>query len=549
MDEGFAMSAERFSAPRAVDFDAVPYSIPVEPMGMTSASLAIQLPKNTIVRRFDVAVTALPAKQTKAITAAQVRVYSNPPLHTAVIDFGVPRTLSAIVVTSANIKFVQAWTGAAFGNAFYPSGSASGSSPRAAFGSEVRSERFLVTLSGPVAGDDITLELPEPPSDLEIRINAGPPVWTSAGPVRQTTPIFVELRDALNALLADPLSQTLVPLEIRLTSRVPGVLTIAEAKSAGHEKSLAFVSRILFNGDADRTIEFAEEGVFDLALPLPEPVMRRRIEEVHLTAIGNLPAERTMPAIGPLPSLAELVLDAEHAACARLALRNEKGEEIEALTAIRLPLVTDADGAEVRVVLRTNDGGEPGAPLPGGVSDPVAFDAAAETWIRFDFPKPLPLDAANPPWLAVLASRGTVSWTLADIGARSVPTPDAALLAHHEVRLGAPDGPWGPLPPPFLPPRGFMQAAARVRIAGIGAKESPPAPLLMSLFGLWTRVTPSVKGAPISIGDRGIVDAEARLRILSRTAGTVTLRAIDVVWHPEPLAIRAGTTQAPREVA
>lgn len=518
------------------------YLAHVPTTGITSATLQVSLAKNTIVRQFRVMVTADRAQQTKAITAAQVRAYATPSGHTAVIDFGVPRTLNAISVTSANITSVQAWTGAAFGNAFY----ARGSGPNAIFTGEVRAERFLVTLSNAIARleDEMIVELPELPTDLEIRINGGAPAWTNSGPVQKTTNTelstefwntrsqrLVDLSDALNALLADPLSSATVPLEIKVTTKVPGVLSIAE-----QARSLSYINRVLFNADTEKIIDFAEEGVVEVPLELPSSMTSRRIEEVRLTAIANLAEERIMPAVGPAAAgLGELVIDSGHAACVRLSVRNDDEEELDELAAVRIPLAAEGDGAEVRVVLWSNEGTVPSAPLPNGVSKPVTLTASADAvWTRFEFPKPVKVDAANPPWVAVLASRGTAAWALADSAIPNIPrTADDALVARNVVLRGGPNGPWEALPPPFGVVGGFAGSVGRVRVAGKGAKEAPVAPLLLSLSQTWTPVTPTVKGVPLIIAAGNLVSGNPRLSVVSRTAGAVTLRDVDVVWHPE----------------
>ena len=519
--------------------------------GISSASLSVNLRKNTLVRRFDVIVRAARAQQTHAADVAQVRSASTATAQNVVIDFGVPRTVSLISVDGANVLKVRAWTGAAFATSpFY-----SGTTSDAVFASEVRSERLLVEL-GTIPSDlgrAITLELPELPSDLEIRINGGAPVWSNPGPVQPTNDAalsttawnrdaerIVPLADALNALLGDPLSDSESAYEIKLTAKVPGVLDIREAQSAGHQRSLSYISRILFDHDAGKTLDFVQEGLVELPLTITPP-RARRVEEVRLTATASLPPERTMPAVGPsaastpqTPVLAELMLDADHAACVRLAAKNDAGEELAELTGIRLPLAAGDSGAEVRVVLWGDEASEPSAPLPNATGNPVTLQASSGTdlWTRFDFPKPVAIDAQNPPWLAVLVSRGTVWWALGALpptGTAAV-TPDDVLLPANVLRRGGPNGPWYALPQPFSSPS-FMVARGRVRVIGSGAKTEPVAPLLMRVFAAWKPVTPTAKGIPVTIAGNAVFGSDPRLLVVSRTAGTVALRDVDVVWQ------------------
>src|SRR5437660_1317593 len=111
--------------------------------GITSASFSVTLAKNTLVRKFDVIVHAARAQRTAASNVAQVRSYSGAGGNTVVLDFGVPRTVSAIILTKGLVNSVKAWTGAAFGNAFFGA-DGSAAVTDAVFGSEVRSERLLV---------------------------------------------------------------------------------------------------------------------------------------------------------------------------------------------------------------------------------------------------------------------------------------------------------------------------------------------------------------------------------------------------------------------
>ena len=530
--------------------------------GISSATLSVSLAKNTLVRRFDVIVQAGRAQQTAVDRVAQVRAYSSSGDNKVVIDFGVPRTVSAInVPAGVDITEVSAWTGAAFGRPFFSEDS---TGSHAVFASEIRSERLLVTLSKAIPsaelGEGMILELPEVPADLEIRINGAAPVWTNPGPVQPTTDSklstqnwnkdakrIVRLTDALNFLLKDPLSNALGQYDITLTSKVPGVLDIVEATEVEHTRSFSYINRISFNNETDKILNFDEEGFIELPLPLLYTGNKnRRIEEISMTAIGNLPAERILPAIGPPPAatmdapiLAELVLDADHAACVRLSPDSGLAE----LTGIRLPLSAGDGGAEVTVVLWSNKdaaGMEPVVPMANGASEPVKLTAASslgETWTRFVFTKPVTLDIANPPWLAVLVSRGTLTWALAGNPVVTTPsTPDDILVETAVLRRGAANGPWRSLPPPFQS-AALMQARGRLRMIGTAAKTAPVAPLLMRVKDAGTAmisVTPGVKGVPVILTGNNVLNSTESgpvLMVVSRALGTVTLRAVDVVWR------------------
>jgi hypothetical protein len=523
--------------------------------GVSSAPLAplLTLPRNTLVQRFDLVVGAGRATRTPAQAAGQVRAYDNAGVHTVIIDFGVPRTVSSVSVASGasmGILSVSAWIGAKFDDPFI--GPLTGSpSPRSAarFPSEVRTERLLIGIdraaNATTIGADLELELPELPTDLEIRINGGAPVWTHPGPAQannSATLVFdsfnkdgqrlVALADALNALLADPLNADLVTLDIVLAAKVPGVLSLSE-----QARDLRLIKRMAFNGDTSSTLAFAAEGRLPLGLELPELAadLQRRINEVRFTALATPAPERVLPPEGPpaarMPDgqvLAELLLDADHAAAVRLPGEPQLAE----LTGVRLPLEFGGDGAEARVVLWSNlQGGpgadEPGSALPGGASDPVTLSGggSGEAWVTFSFKKPVLLDAGNPPWAVVLVARGQVTWALAR----------RADAAGCELRRGAPNGPWRPLPAPFAGP--VLDACGRIRRMGHAPKAQPLPPWQVSLAGeaAAVPVLATPKGAVVPL--RPSDGAASALSLLAYGAGSLTLRDIDVIWTERPTVV------------
>ncbi|MBL8481813.1 MAG: hypothetical protein JNJ60_06440, partial [Rhodocyclaceae bacterium] len=404
-------------------------------VGAVTLDPPLTLDRNSLVRKYDLTLGAAHAPRTQAQNVAQVRAYSNAGAHTVVIDFGTPRTVSYIdVPAGTNITRVAAWAGAQFGFPFY-----SGSQSYAAFPAEVRAERLLVTLDRALAaatvGEDITLEIPDLPSDLELRIDDAPPVFTNPGAVQPSAGVnspvadrwseqserLVPLAAALNALLADPQGEGSVTFKIELTSKVPGTLAL----SADPAPQISHIHRVRFGADTATDLDFAQEGLIQLALALPPPAAGkvRKIEELRLTASAKLPPERVLPPLGPdykpapagldAAMLAELVLDPDHAAAVRLG---DTG--LAELTGVRLPLCAAQGGAEVRAVLWSADAlsGEPSAVLPKGASKPVtlAGGEALDAWTTFSFDAPVPLDAAALPWVSIVVSRGLVSWALAD---------------------------------------------------------------------------------------------------------------------------------------
>ncbi len=524
--------------------------------GVSSAALAppLVLPRNTLVKRFDLVVGATRATRTPAQAAGQVRAYDNAGVHTVIIDFGVPRTVASVAASAdASLKIlkVAAWIGAKFDNPFI-----SPPSPvdAARFPSEVRSERLLVTIDRAAdarsIGVDLELELPELPTDLELRINDGAPVWTHAGAAQPDNRTvlgpeafnkdgqrLVPLADALNALLADPLADDPVTLEITLSAKVPGVLSVAE-----QARELWRIRRMHFAGDTSTALAFANEGRLPLVLDLPAPPegFRRQVKAVRFTALATPGVDRVLPPVGPPAALnpedggplAELVLDAGRAAIVRLPPEPRLAE----LTGLRLPLQAGADGAELRVVLWGNAAtgaaaNEPGEPLPDGASEPLTLDGgtAADPWRSVAFAKPVAIDPLNPPWAALLVARGTLTWALAR----------RADAAGCDLRRGPPNGPWRPLPAAFTSPTGVIDACGRLRRVGRAPKAQPLPPWQVSLDGDTVRVpvVATPKGAAISV--EPLAGAGTALQVLAFGAGSLTLRDIDVIWAEPPAAAPA----------
>lgn len=524
-------------------------------LGTTGVSLAtlappLVLPRNALVQRFDIVVGATRATRTPAQAAGQVRAYDNAGVHTVIIDFGVPRTVSSVSVGGAStlkILEVAAWIGAKFDNPFF--GPVVGPSlpvDAARFSSEVRTERLLVTVSAAAnaatIGADLELELPELPSDLVLRINDGAPVWAHNGPAQADTSDtlsadrfnkqgkrLVPLADALNALLADPLASDQLTLAISLSVKVPGVLSLALA-----DTEVWRINRQQFAGDSSTTLAFAAEGRQALPLTLPAPAAGQQqvIKRVQFTALATPGPDRVLPPEGPAPALssvdgallADLVLDADRAAAVRLPASPVLAE----LTGLRLPLAAGGDGAELRVVLWGHGADGPAQPLPGGASEPLTLAASSpagsEAWVSVSFAKPVPLDPLNPPWAALLVSRGTLTWALA----RRTDAPGC------DLRRGAPNGPWRPLPPAFTSPAGVLDACGRLRRVGRAPKDQPLAPWWVSLDGDAQRapVPATAKGASVLLAPA--LGSSALLQVLAHGPGNLGLRDIDVVWAEMP---------------
>ncbi len=529
--------------------------------GVSSVAIDVGLPPNALVEQFRVTARAARAEWTPAANVAKVRqqdmsIASGGEAQTRtrmVLDFGVPRTVSAIGVTDSSVTVfrVKTWSGAGFADrAIYPADGGLGIelrrtvaepfTSRIDFASEVRTERLQIEMVGAlddaVAGQKILVRLPDVPGDLELRINGGPPAWSFPGTVEPgeagwsearsdgLADYVVDLTGVLASLTGDPGGQKAPETTFRLvlSSRVPGVLALERRPADERVSYVAAVTAGFPDGRLELT--FAEEGLF--SLPLALPAWARKVERVTLAVSASLPPERVMPPVGPDPltvtvggvemPLAEMLLDPDHAAC--VALTGTHG--LVELLGVRLPLRAEPGGAEVRVLLLRPSHGEPGTPLDGSASKPVTLDGPGEVWATFRFPRPVPLDAATLPFVAILVGRGRVAWAL------------TGAVAAGEVWRGAPAGPWQRLPPVAL----LASSRGRARLLGHASRDAPVPPLQFSLAGAAgaaAEVMPTPKGVVAEIEPADLLDlggaSVVALEVVSRVAGTVTLRDVVAV--------------------
>src|SRR5437879_896765 len=83
--------------------------------GITSATLEISLPKNAVVRKYDVMVSARRADATAVQNVAQVRTQDSTLGTGIIVDFGTPRTVSAVSVPAPlQIVTIKTWMGTGF---------------------------------------------------------------------------------------------------------------------------------------------------------------------------------------------------------------------------------------------------------------------------------------------------------------------------------------------------------------------------------------------------------------------------------------------------
>jgi hypothetical protein len=521
--------------------------------GVTSATLDLALPRNALVDAVKLRIQARRVDSVLVQQVAQVRSYSQGSGDELVIDFGTPRTVSGVSLPGgARVAAVYSWLGSQFNTqSALPFSSVMSTSASFA---EMRTERLRVLISEPLSTDELAqvrLHLPEPPSGLAIDIDGAPPAWTHPEPVQPRGDVInpdeagwdrdsrriVDLGAALAALTGDPLAaDEPVNFRITLATAVPCQLALALEGTPQARR----IRRMRFGSETAAVLDFEAEGAVDLVLPLAPPAggAPRRIDELRWHAEADLGASRVMPPLGPdavagdggLP-LAVAVVTADRGACARLPA----GTGLETLQALRLPLQALGDGAEARVVLWSGSAdavpGLPVQPLPQGTSDPVTLTPTpAEAWVTFPFAKPVTLPtgaAAAMPWMALVATRGSLNWALATAGGVA-----GAFVDQQALRRGPPNGPWKALPAPLQSPAGVLDARARLRLQGLAPKAAPLAPLTLALVGgpaaIDLEPTPKGVASALALGS-GLSLAQPTLRLTSRVAGRLTLRDIDVV--------------------
>ena len=513
--------------------------------GATDYALDVTLPRNALVGQLDVVVTAARAFSVQAQVVAQVRTASISGGKSVVLDFGTLRTVSAVTLpVGFTVQRLSIWNGMEFSTRnLVPHGTTGG---HIALTSEVRTERLMIEAAGAGSADSlatgILLVLPDAPSDLELRIDGGAPVWIHSGPAQaggastideasfnEEGKRLVRLGPAFASLVGDPTASGDQAFELKLTS-----VTAGRLKLDLQDQSLRLIHRATFDGAGVRDVAVDQEGAIDLVPAAPGAASAGSIEEIRLRIEGDFEDERILPPVGPDPSdLLTIDLAPERSVLFRLL----GGSGLELLNGLRLPLAAASGGAELRVVLWTNKGAgylQPVEALAGASSEPVSLQPAADlapAWTTFRFAKPVPLDAANPPWAAIVVTRGAAAWTLAASTGASDPLDGAV------IRFGPPSGPWRG-PPPVFDVAPFAALRARFRMIGTAPENAPIAPLELALVdGASGEIAGSVESTPVAAGsdvtviaDSGSLGAASpRLRLVARAHGSLTLRSADIV--------------------
>lgn len=559
--------------------------------GGAVAARTLSLPRNAVVTStFPVTVRVVHAEWFAARDVAQLRPApaGTAGSHALVVDFGAARTVAAVASTTATVgvSSVQRWLGASFeaaSLAMRPSLGAPG-----ALASEVRTERLLVTCTGAsfeAVRAALAVRLPELPADLELRIDGGPPVWTSGGAVSAgpltadapalrllpgtvangsqrwraaptgggAPPSFVQALDLaaiVNALTSDPDAGPgdMREVTVSLTSRVPGAIGLDLPQAPlTLLRRVARVSGGFVEGRRDVT--FAAEGRH--IVPLPLPSWATALHAATFVVAGNCDASRTLPPLGPDATLlaasqegdgaarpdAEFVVDGERS----LALRLPPDAGLLTISGFRIPLRPGSSGCEVRAVLlaAAGDPSGPGAPIDGGAGAPVVVEAAPgdeEQWITLPLQTPYTVEAGVDLYVALHVVRGTAALAAVRLGSPSSGTggeggPSVAqgqdpVEGATLVWRGPPTGPWE-MVPDSADLRGLR---GRVRVTGTAPNDRPIAPVRAALGrapGRADGVTPGAKGVVVQ---RTATQAGAPvgLHVVALTPCTLTLRDVVV---------------------
>jgi hypothetical protein len=500
-----------------------------KPDGVTEKSLAISLPANAVVKKYEVVMTAAPAHAVSAAEAGQVRATpADGSMLNVVIDFGTPRTVSAVGVPSgALITSVSSWIGTEFAS---PAKFTSDGTDFARLPSEVRTERLQLLVSGNPStqslGTDTVVVLPESPSGIEVRVDGGAPAFSQTAAVDPTTNTalsstewntdsqrIADLGPTLAALTGSPLDESTKSVTAKLTSATPGKLSF-DLHPGGQTVSL--IRRATFNGQPQTDVAFDLEGQSMLALAsMPSGLT---VEDVKLIVTGTPPAVRVVPPFGPDapdPAFADFTLNSTRAAIIQLPIEARFKE----LNAVRFPIGAASGGAEARVVLwRSKDliNQSPSAALDNGSSAPVTLAESSEAWQTFTWKKPIPVPKDYVLWAALIVTRGSASMVFAS---------SSGGAGAQRFLWGAPTGPWHDLPDALADVRG------RIRLVGTPKPDAVYPPLEIQLAaGATTSVIPNPKGAAVEItGAPAAQSGPVTLILTSHAPATVTLKNIDVI--------------------
>jgi len=517
-DYGFAKGTDRSPSAR---FDAIASGeVLALALGAQRTTTVVEVESGllpgAIVLAATITVVAAPAGRTYLGDVALVRAEGSDPSAASsahVVDFQALRVVAG-VSHPQGVTRVERWQPPEFVPV---------TTTPASFG-DVQTDRLRLTLNEELEPTDVatngTVVVLTPPADLQLTVG-GMQVWAHPGPVKPTEEDGATFRHEvvltprqiadLNAALADPGGAP--PITVSLRSSAPGRLQLAATMPRLQ------IAGVPFPEGADRHVPFDAEGSAMLALEIPAVIASKQVALLRssLRAPDPGPA-RVLPPVGPEPSEAELVLDADRAVAVRISGNTRAA--LGALHAIRLYVAAGPTGAELLGFLRAEASGTAPAvgPLVGDATfGPVTLapGPGQPAWVTASLATPRDLKDDGELWVELRVTRGTVAWRLArPVGGGE---PDARFDAL--VRRAMPSGDFGELSRAF--PRASGPAGLRrralpvptgsgmVRVVG---KPPPdrPIPVLdvdvdvtraggpLRATELARSVTPTTDGTPVS---------------------------------------------------
>ena len=496
----------------------------------SSVSTSLLIPLGVVLTQVRVHIEAGAPGATSIGGIATVRASAGEPdtvTSELVLDFGTLRTVSALAVpTGVSISKITPWVGTKFDGTV----TLSPSSGSAVTFTELQTERLLVDLTGNISPDvlasDGLVTTMTPPADLEVTV-AGSRVWFRAGPVpagfTNDVDITAAAQAAVDAATVGDQDGNVVVL-VALTARVPGDLDL----SLPEEPRFLRTHVVAFPGQTV-PVPFVEEGVTDVALPLPSDAATWTIHRVVATAVPRDPgSHRVLPPDGPpISSEADLLLDPDRRLVARLP--RSALIRFERLVGIRLLLAPEAGGIEIGGSLFTGTTELPGEAVANASLTPVAIPAGTPAWASLLLAQPVDLGKSAKPspddhfWITIAVTRGSARLALADSDAM---VDDSRAV----LRRIAPNGLAKPLSVAYRPRA--HPADAPVPVSGDTAA--------LRMIGI------APAAAPVDVVTMDVPAADGSVAGTLRapgSGGTVVI-TLDPVGPRDPLTLRLTATAA-----
>jgi hypothetical protein len=501
-------------------------------------STVLLVPLGAVVTRAVVHLTASAPGTTSLGGIATVRASAGEPdarSNQLVVDFGSLRTVSAVAAPTS-ISKVTPWAGTKFDGTI----TLTPSSGKAVTFTELQTERLLIDLGtgqlpSAVATDGLVTST-TPPADLELTVGDGR-FWSRAGPApagfAEDVDVTAAVQGVVDAATAGDAHGN-VAVRVTLAARVPGKLglTMLEEPRFLRTHMVSFPS-------ATTTVIFDEEGVADLALPLPSEAQGWTIHRVIVTAVPSDPGpERVLPPDQPAISAeAELTLDSDRRLVARLP--SAPLGRFERLAGVRILLSPQAEGIEVGGALLTGTADAPTEPVAGAGLTPVSLNAGPQAWVTLRLPRAIDLAKVRQPapddhlWVSIAVTRGAARLALANLAGMA--EPDRALL-----RRVAPNGISHPLSTALRerlrasdPPEPIAADTAALRVIGTAPVAAPVSVVEAEVAGGGTVREPGPAGSVAITLDPVGKRSPLQLRFTATAAHQVTVGPV-VVAYTDP---------------